>query len=187
MPEQGARSTSEADASEADYWREVGERHRRVLPLRAHIARRNGALPMLIARVEHVLSHPVFFLIMLGLHGGWLVLNAGLLPDVVPWDPYPFPFLGTVTSVEAPFIALLVLMRQHRERRIHELREEVGLQLAMYTEAQITALIRMVDEVSEHLLVPGVDRRRREQMMHELHPEQLLDTIDRRLRESGAD
>lgn len=64
--------------------------------------------------------------------------------------------LATIASVEAPFIALFVLMHQKRETNVEELRGEVELQVALHTEREVTMLLRLVAELAS--LVRGRGR-----------------------------
>src|SRR5688572_17670799 len=41
--------------------------------------------------------------------GAWVSVNAGAIPGISPFDPFPFPFLTTTASLEAIFLTLFVL------------------------------------------------------------------------------
>jgi len=71
----------------------------------------------------------------------WIVWNTGLIPGLVIIDPFPFGLLTMVVSLEAIFLAIIVLISQNRESRIMELREEVELYINTYAESEITKLI----------------------------------------------
>lgn len=87
--------------------------------------------------------------------------------------------------MEAPFIALLVLMRQHRDQRIDELREEVALQVDLHVEREATRILRMLARIQDRLEIetdaedPYLDR-----MMEELDPRHLLRDVEERLEEA---
>jgi hypothetical protein len=46
--------------------------------------------------------------------GLWVALNAGLIPGVQAFDPYPFHLLALVASLEAVVLSLAVLVRLSR-------------------------------------------------------------------------
>ena len=46
----------------------------------------------------------------------WVFVNAGRLPGIPKFDPYPYSLLGTIVAVEAVFLASFILMRQTRMR-----------------------------------------------------------------------
>jgi uncharacterized membrane protein len=78
--------------------------------------------------------HAVFFAF-------WIVWNVGLIPDIAPVDALPFNFLTMIVSLEAIFLAIIVLISQNREERVAELREEVELYINTYAEQEITKLM----------------------------------------------
>lgn len=71
----------------------------------------------------------------------WIVWNIGLIPFIPIIDPFPFGLLTMVVSLEAIFLAIIVLISQNREARIAELREEVELYISTYSESEITKLM----------------------------------------------
>ena len=46
--------------------------------------------------------------------GVWLLVNAGVIPGLPVFDPFPFQFLTLAVSLEAIFLALFVLASQNR-------------------------------------------------------------------------
>lgn len=74
----------------------------------------------------------------------WITINTGLIPGIKEFDPFPFGLLTMMVSLEAIFLAIIVLISQNREARIGELREEVDLQLNQLSEEEITKIIKML-------------------------------------------
>jgi uncharacterized membrane protein len=74
----------------------------------------------------------------------WIVINTNLIPGIKAFDPFPFGLLTMVVSLEAIFLAIIVLISQNREARIAELREEIELQLNTMSEGEVTKLIKMM-------------------------------------------
>lgn len=79
----------------------------------------------------------------------WIVINVGWVPAIEPFDPFPFGLLTMVVSLEAIFLAIIVLISQNREARIGELREEIELQVSTVSEVEITKLIKLVSLLLE--------------------------------------
>ncbi len=79
----------------------------------------------------------------------WITINADLIPGIEPFDPFPFGLLTMVVSLEAIFLAIIVLISQNREARIGELREEIELQISTVAEGEITKLIKLVSLLLE--------------------------------------
>ncbi len=154
---------------------DVGQHSEEILNVRLETAKRQGRLADVVDSVGRILADPVFFTLFLGAHVGWVVCNLPFMPWS-PWDPYPFMLLATIASVEAPFIALLVLMHQHRQERINELRDEVMLQIDLHVERKASMTLRMLDELYRKLghepNHDGLDR-----LKHDLDPRQLMEDI----------
>ncbi len=84
----------------------------------------------------------VFFLLLNAIFFAiWIVWNTGLVPAMPIIDPFPFGLLTMVVSLEAIFLAIIVLISQNREARIAELREEVELYINTYAENEITKMM----------------------------------------------
>lgn len=171
------------------YWKRLRESQDKLLPLREQIDRRRGPLVRSVEAAERWVAHPAFFAILIVTHVSWIVLNTRLVPWA-PWDPYPFPLLAMIASVEAPIITVMVLMRQHRERQISELREEVEVQLSLHLERQASELVRMLDRIEGALGIREDDdevRQRRRAMMEPLDPESVLDVVRERLEQDESE
>lgn len=91
------------------------------------LTRSFGAVPFLI-------FNAIFFSI-------WITLNIGAFGPEAIIDPFPFSFLTLIVSLEAIFLAIIVLISQNRQARVEELREEVELYINTYAEAEITKMI----------------------------------------------
>jgi uncharacterized membrane protein len=74
----------------------------------------------------------------------WLSWNTGILPGLEPFDPFPFGFLTMVVSLEAIFLAIIVLISQNREAKVAELREEFDLQINTIAEEEVGKLVQLV-------------------------------------------
>jgi uncharacterized membrane protein len=73
----------------------------------------------------------------------WLLWNTGQL-GMRPVDPFPFGLMTTIVSLEAIFLSIFVLMAQQRESAIAELREELGLQVSLRVEQEVTKTLQLV-------------------------------------------
>ena len=74
----------------------------------------------------------------------WVAWNTDMIPGLGAIDPFPFGLLTMVVSLEAIFLAIIVLISQNREARIAELREEVELYINTYSENEITKVIYLL-------------------------------------------
>jgi uncharacterized membrane protein len=92
-----------------------------------------------------------FIIFHLLLFGGWILVNKGMIPGILPFDPFPFSFLTLVVSLEAIFLTLLVLMTQNRMTKVADKRAHLDLQINMLDEQETTMILRMVQKIAGHL------------------------------------
>jgi uncharacterized membrane protein len=104
--------------------------------------------------------HVVWFLI-------WISWNVGLL-RLQPFDPYPFGLLTMLVSLEAIFLSIFVLLAQKREAAIAELREEIALQVGLWTEQEVTKSLQLITGLYRRLGHPIADDPELREMLHPL-------------------
>ena len=75
--------------------------------------------------------------------GAWIFVNTGHT-SIEPFDKFPFGLLTMIVSLEAIFLAVIVLISQNREARIAELREEIDLQLNTITEEESAKILELL-------------------------------------------
>jgi len=74
----------------------------------------------------------------------WIVLNTKVIPGLKPFDPFPFGLLTMIVSLEAIFLAIIVLISQNRAAKIAELREEIDLQVNSIAESEVSKVIELL-------------------------------------------
>lgn len=167
-----------------------------ILNVRRRAEAERGRGRQAVVWVGKVLARPAFFFALLLLHAGWVVANLPGWVPWPPWDPPPFTLLATIASVEAPFIALLILMRQEHDRRIAELREETALQVSFHAEREASAQLRLLVAIADRLGIErleeiaeteGEPRLDLAAMQRTLDPERLVEETRRQLEESGEE
>lgn len=99
-----------------------------------------GSMPFLIANVVLLV--------------GWVVINMGWIPGIVPFDPYPFGLLTMIVSLAGVLLAILVLISQKRASQIADLRSEINLQIDMLAEEELTKVMQLL-----HIIIQnsGID------------------------------
>ena len=90
-----------------------------------------------------VASSTLFLVAHFAAFAFWLLWNTGNL-GLRPIDPFPFGLMTTIVSLEAIFLSIFVLMAQQRESAIAELREELGLQVSLRVEQEVTKTLQLV-------------------------------------------
>lgn len=73
----------------------------------------------------------------------WIAINTGLVPIIPVFDPFPFGLLTMTVSLEAIFLAIIVLISQNRAAKIDDLRDEIELQINTIAEEEITKIIEL--------------------------------------------
>lgn len=123
----------------------------------------------------------IFFLGLNALWFGiWIPINVGLIPGIEPFDPFPFGLLTMVVSLEAIFLAIIVLISQNREARVAELREEIELQISTISEGEITKLIHLVTLLLEKQGIK-TDDPELQKMLKPTNPEVLQKQVEKEL------
>ncbi len=112
----------------------------------------------------------------------WISINTGFFPIVPPFDPFPFGLLTMVVSLEAIFLAIIVLISQNRASKIDDLREEVDLQINTIAEEEITKIMEL-----QVLLLKknGIDVSKDvelQEMLEPIDPEHIEKTIEQQLK-----
>lgn len=114
-----------------------------------------------------VFAHLVWFV-------SWAAVNVRAVPAVRPFDPFPFPMLTTLVSLEAIFLALFVLASQKRLTTQGDRRAHLDLQINLLAEREMTAVLGLLQDIAAHLGVahatggPRIDELAQETNVHEL-------------------
>jgi uncharacterized membrane protein len=108
----------------------------------------------------------------------WVLVNLGATA-LEPFDP-TFVILATVASVEAVFLTWFVLITQNKMRADADRRADLDLQVSLLAEHEVTRLISITRRIAEHVGVQLEDEPELDELEHDIAPEQVLDSIDRR-------
>src|SRR5436190_23683895 len=77
--------------------------------------------------MKFVVVHAIVFAV-------WIGLNLEMVPEIRPWDKYPFMLLGLSVSLEAIFLSTFVLIKQSRMSRRADERAHLDLQINLLSE-----------------------------------------------------
>jgi len=111
----------------------------------------------------------------------WIVLNAGVVRGLAPFDPYPFSMLGGLVSVIGVAIAALVLIQQNRSNYLSDRRAHLDLQVNLLAAAEITRTLRLLHRLAEHFGIHHEDLSKIGDLASGIEVEELVAEIDRRL------
>ncbi len=96
----------------------------------------------------------------------WVLANLNVFPGITSFDPFPFPLLTMIVSLEAIFLALFVLASQKRLAHQSEKRAHLDLQIDLLAEREMTAVLQMLQDIARHLDIKGT-----------VTPEQIRDLV----------
>jgi uncharacterized membrane protein len=117
-----------------------------------------------------------FVWVSVALIGGWVVLNA-VLPRAERVDPFPFPLLTLILSVEAIFLSIFILMSQNRAASVSDKRSHLDLQLNLLSEQENTKMLLMLREIGQAVGAEFSDPELQE-LEAKTQPEDLSHQID---------
>lgn len=124
--------------------------------------------------VSFLVCNAIFFFL-------WILWNLGFFPAIPVIDPFPFGLLTMVVSLEAIFLAIVVLISQNRETRIAELREEVELYINTYAENEITKLIYLQTLLLEKNGIDVSNDVELQEMLKNLESDAIEDELQKQL------
>lgn len=111
----------------------------------------------------------------------WIVLNTNLIPGIEPFDPFPFGLLTMIVSLEAIFLAIIVLISQNRAAKVAEIREEVDLYINSATEGEVTKVIKMLVLLLKKNGIDVENDPELNKMLHSASSEQVEAIIEKEL------
>jgi uncharacterized membrane protein len=106
------------------------------LAQRTWIDRLGDAVANFVGTMTFVLFHVVGFVV-------WAAVNAGIIPGIKPFDPYPYILLTMLVSMEGVLVAVFVLMKQNRMSRRADQRDHLNLQIDLLSEKEITKMLEL--------------------------------------------
>jgi uncharacterized membrane protein len=117
-----------------------------------------------------ILFHAVWF-------AGWILLNLGFF-GVRPFDPAPFSLLTMIVSLEVIFLTMVVLLNQNEMTAQTNKRDHLEFQVALLTEREMTLVLRMVKELSEHLGMASTTARELDALLKDTDVAALSRKVD---------
>jgi uncharacterized membrane protein len=118
-----------------------------------------------------------FVWITVVLVGSWVGFNLAL-SGAARIDPFPFPLLTLVLSVEAIFLAIFILMSQSRAARVSEKRSQLDLQLNLLSEQENTKMLLMLEQIGNAVGAETSGGPDVEALAQATQPEALSEQID---------
>ena len=117
---------------------------------RSRLERVGDGIAAFFGSLWFIAAHTVFLLI-------WIVLNSGLLPRLIAFDPYPFSFLGLIIGIEFIFLTTFVLMNQNLQSGRQEKWGHLTLQVCLLAEQEVTKNMQMLHQICQHLKMKNLE------------------------------
>ncbi|MEO7650307.1 MAG: DUF1003 domain-containing protein, partial [Bryobacteraceae bacterium] len=119
-------------------------------------------------------AHAVWFV-------GWILANFGALPYIHTFDPFPYPFLTFVVSLESIFLSLFIMMSQSRASRQADARAHLDLQINLLAEQESTKMLQMLQKLCEHHRLAIAHDPEVDALKTPTEPAELLDELKEKL------
>lgn len=157
-----------------------------VVSAEEELTARRGLAERMGEVVASFAATPAFLLIQAALVVGWVAVNAGLVPGVPAFDPFPYSLGGALLSLEGVLLAVFVLSKQAHEGRLSGRRSHLALQANLLIEQEVTKLIQMMQRTSA---IEGTEAEVLDRETHELSQVtavgELARELDRRMKGEG--
>ena len=101
-------------------------------------------LTMLAGDIRFVYFNFLWFLV-------WIILNTGILPRVVAFDPFPFGLLTMIVSLEAIFLSLFVLISQNRQAAREKVRNDIEYDVNIKAELEIGEILQRLTRIEQSI------------------------------------
>ena len=129
----------------------VVKMEQRILDDRTTIERIGDALGSFAGSMSFVALHVLVFTF-------WFLVNAKVVPGISALDAFRFIHLSMIVSVEAVLLSTFVLMKQNRESKRAEHRQQLTLQIGLLTEQESTKCLQVLQLVCDRLGIESVSR-----------------------------
>jgi uncharacterized membrane protein len=127
-----------------------------------------------------------FVAVQIAACAGWVIVNTGQIPGIGAFDPFPYPLLSTITSLEAVLLAAFVLMKQNRMSTVADRRAHLDLQVNLLTERESTRVIQMLERLSSQFGVEQHHDAESRELSNHIAVDQLVEELDRRMPDASS-
>jgi uncharacterized membrane protein len=111
----------------------------------------------------------------------FIVAQAGRVPGLQPFDPFPFMGLSTIVSLEAIFLSLFVLVSQNRASRRADERAHLDLQVNLLSEREVTKMLQLLQALCAHHGLLEADDAEVTELVHETEPASIARELEQQL------
>ena len=181
MPNLGDNETGKKKSSEALPGRpdaQVQKNIESIMRLDKETSQQRSTAEHVADKITTFAGSTPFIIFHIAWFGGWILVNLRLITGISPFDPFPFSFLTLVVSLEAIFLALLVLKSQNRMTKEADKRAHIDLQINMLAEQEGTKILNMIQRIGKHLGLEEEIDEAMQQLSQETDVNQVAKTLD---------
>jgi uncharacterized membrane protein len=109
--------------------------------------------------------------------GFWIGEN--LVRGSAGFDPYPFPLLTLIVSLEAIFLSTFILISQNRDLQLSERRSQLDLQINLLTEQENTKMLTILKQIADKVGVEVSHDPTDQGLEQATQPEKVAEQIER--------
>jgi uncharacterized membrane protein len=136
----------------------------------------------LIDKIADFVGSMRFVLLQVSLFVSWVLINAGYVPFIPRFDPYPYVLLTMIVSLESVLLATFVLIKQNRMSRRADQRDHLNLQIDLLAEKEITKMLQMQRRLCDHLgIVDASEDPEAKELSENTAVDSLAEELKRRL------
>jgi uncharacterized membrane protein len=96
----------------------------------------------------------------------------------VSFDPFPYPLLAMILSIEAIFLTIIVLVSQQRQSYVSTIREEIDMHINRISEKEVTKILSILKKIADKQGV-NIEDKELDEMLKEIE----VSYIERKLEE----
>ena len=152
---------------------------RKALERRTAAERLSDVVAFQAGRLWSILFHAGWF-------GMWAVWNSPWFPAGLRFDPFPFPALTTVVSLEAIFLSLFILMSENRSNRRGDERAQLDLQVNLLAEHEATKMLQLLQALCAHHQLAVAQDPELAELLRQTEPLALAHELERQLPSEGT-
>jgi uncharacterized membrane protein len=123
--------------------RDICELEEEALRRRSQSERLGDFVAFQSGRMWFIIFHAFWFSL-------WIVFNWTQGSKHRPFDPFPYPLLTMIVSLESIFLSLFILVSQNRSARQADVRAHLDLQINLLAEHESTKTLQLLQALCKH-------------------------------------
>ncbi|HZB26545.1 MAG TPA: DUF1003 domain-containing protein [Vicinamibacterales bacterium] len=141
------------------------------------------AATRVIVSITNAIGTPASALLHAMAFAAWTAWN-GLAPATGRFDPFPYPLLTMLVSMEGVVLAVLILTTQNRMSVQTERRDQLDLQVNLLAEQEMTMVLRLLHRIAEHIGVArdAAEHDQTRELMEHTNIYQLMETLEKKFK-----